>query len=89
MAEEAAEPSQLLEAKEEEELLMAALPEFEREMSPRERDVFKARFVSGAPSTLAQTGAKLGVSAERVRQIEENLADRLRTKVASRAARGR
>jgi len=69
--------------------LMAALPEFEREMSPRERDVFKARFVSGAPSTLAQTGAKLGVSAERVRQIEENLADRLRTKVASRAARGR
>ena len=88
MAEEAVEPSALLEAREEEELLMAALPEFEREMSPRERDVFHARFVSESPSTLAQTGAKLGVSAERVRQIEEKLADRLRTKVATRAARG-
>jgi len=89
VAEEALEPSELLEAREEEELLMAALPEFEREMTPRERDVFNARFVADAPRTLAQTGAKLGVSAERVRQIEEKLADRLRTKVAARAARGR
>jgi RNA polymerase sigma factor (sigma-70 family) len=89
VAEEALEPSQLLEAREEEELLMAALPEFERELSPRERDVFQARFASESQSTLAQTGAKLGVSAERVRQIEADLADRLRNRVASRAARGR
>jgi len=89
MAEESLEPSELLAAREEEELLMATLPEFEREMSPRERDVFNARFASESPGTLAQTGARLGVSAERVRQIEEKLASRLRTKVASRAARGR
>jgi RNA polymerase sigma-32 factor len=89
MAEEASEPSELIEAREEEEQLMAALPEFEREMSARERDVFNARFVSGSPRTLAQTGARLGLSAERVRQIEENLASRLRTKVEARAARGR
>ncbi len=89
MAEESVGASDLLAAREEEALLLAALPEFEREMSPRERDVFKARFASEAPSTLAQTGAKLGVSAERVRQIEEKLTDRLRSKVASQAARGR
>jgi RNA polymerase sigma-32 factor len=89
MAEETAAPSDLIAAREEEELLEAALPEFKREMSPRERDVFNARFASESPSTLAQTGARLGVSAERVRQIEEELADRLRTKVASRTARGR
>ncbi len=84
MAEESLEPSELLAAREEEELLMAALPEFEREMSPRERDVFHARFASESPSTLAQTGARLGVSAERVPQIEEKLASRLRSKVAAR-----
>ncbi len=88
MAEESLEPSELLEARENEEQLMAALPEFERELSPRERDVFTARFGSEPPKTLAQTGARLGVSAERVRQIEEKLADRLRTKVVARAARG-
>jgi RNA polymerase sigma-32 factor len=89
MAEDASEPSELLEAREEEELLMAALPEFEREMSPRERHVFNARFASDSPRTLAQTGARLGLSAERVRQIEESLTSRLRVKVAARVARGR
>ena len=58
-------------------------------LTSRERDVFKARFASQSPRTLAQTGARLGVSAERVRQIEEQLADRLRAKVVTRAARRR
>ncbi len=89
MAEESAEASELLAAHEEEALLMAALPEFEREMSPRERDVFNARFASDASATRAQTGARLGLSGERVRQIEESLTERLRVKVASHLARGR
>jgi RNA polymerase sigma-32 factor len=87
MAQQSAEASELFEAREEEALLVAMLPELEREMSPRERDVFNARFASDSSATLAQTGARLGLSGERVRQIEEKLTARLRSKVASRVGR--
>ena len=87
MVEETVEASDSqIEAREEEELLKAALPEFERDLTARERSVFSARFASQSPATLAQTGAKLGLSAERVRQIEQDLTDRLRTKVTSSPA---
>src|SRR5581483_10683536 len=62
MAQGSVEASEILEAREEEALLAATLPEFEREMSAREREVFNARFASNSPATLAQTGARLGLS---------------------------
>jgi hypothetical protein len=87
MVEETVEASDSqAEAREEEELLKAALPEFERDLTARERSVFNARFASQFPATLAQTGAKLGLSAERVRQIEQELTDRLRIRVTSSLA---
>ena len=49
-----------------------ALPE-------RERDVVELRFGLGGrePTPLRETGRRLGISAERVRQIEEDALERL------------
>jgi RNA polymerase primary sigma factor len=49
-------------------------------MSPREREVLDMRFglVDGKPHTLAEAAIKLGVSRERIRQIEEVALRKLR-----------
>ena len=80
-------PDALMEARQEHDRLTAALPEFERGLTPRERDIFRSRLFSERPSTLMKKGAELGLSAERVRQIERALTDRLRAQLADGAAR--
>ncbi len=67
--------------------LAAVLPAFEQRLTPREREIFRARLVSDEPSTLSRTGLELGLSAERIRQIERDLTDRLRAEVADDAPR--
>jgi RNA polymerase primary sigma factor len=62
--------------------------EFEKErvdnllemMTEREREVLDMRFglIDGKPNTLAEVGAKLGVSRERIRQIEDEALKKLR-----------
>jgi hypothetical protein len=67
-------------------LLEAAL----RGLSDRDREVVKARlgFVGdGTPQTLAALGQRLGVSRERVRQIQARGLRRMRTQVPARALR--
>jgi RNA polymerase sigma-32 factor len=82
-------PDALMEARQDHDRLTAALPEFERRLTPRERDIFRSRLFSERPSTLMQKGSDLGLSAERVRQIERDLTDRLRAQLADGAtARG-
>lgn len=51
------------------------------ELNPRERDVIKLRFglVDGKPSTLEQSGQRLGLGRERVRQIEMRAMRKLRS----------
>src|SRR5207245_1213994 len=51
----------------------------ERKLNRTERDVVELRFGLGGrePTPLRETGRKLGISAERVRQIEEDALERL------------
>jgi RNA polymerase sigma factor (sigma-70 family) len=87
---ETATPADLLfEEQQDRARLAAVLPAFEQRLTPREREIFRARLVSDEPSTLSRTGLELGLSAERIRQIERDLTDRLRAQIADDASRAR
>ncbi|HTE62523.1 MAG TPA: sigma-70 family RNA polymerase sigma factor [Solirubrobacteraceae bacterium] len=59
--------------------LVADLPELLEELDERDRRILRDRFGLGAANrTLAQVGASLGISAERVRQLEQAALERLR-----------
>ncbi len=79
----------LMEAQQDRARLAAVLPAFEQRLTPREREIFHARLISDEPSTLSRTGLELGLSAERVRQIERDLTDRLRAQIAGDASLAR
>jgi RNA polymerase sigma-32 factor len=49
-----------------------------RRLDPRERRIVHARFLSDEPCTLEALGKELGVSKERVRQLEVRVRDKLR-----------
>ena len=53
------------------------------ELSPREQMIVRERWSGDDPVTLECLGLKLGVSKERVRQIEERARTKLRTRLAS------
>jgi RNA polymerase sigma factor (sigma-70 family) len=63
-------------------LLVQELPALLRGLDERERSILCERFGLGCPErTLREVGVHLGVSAERVRQLEERALDKLRTAV--------
>ncbi|MEO5367288.1 MAG: RNA polymerase sigma factor RpoH [Magnetococcus sp. WYHC-3] len=51
-------------------------------LDPREREIVLARVMSERPATLEDLGVRLGVSRERVRQLEKRALDKLRTALA-------
>ena len=59
----------------------AAIRDALGELSERERLIVKERMMNDEPSTLQELGSILGVSKERVRQIEERVKDKLGRKL--------
>jgi RNA polymerase sigma-32 factor len=56
----------------------AAVSEALEHLTDRERTIVRERLMSDDPVTLSELGARLGVSKERVRQIEERAIGKLR-----------
>jgi RNA polymerase primary sigma factor len=64
-------------------LSAAEVPRLLGHLSLRERGVIEARFGLGGPElTLRELGQSMGVSAERVRQIEQTALEKMRTKTS-------
>jgi len=59
----------------------AAVTEALGELTDRERMIVRERLMSDDPRTLQELGERLGVSKERVRQIEERACDKLRVRL--------
>jgi RNA polymerase primary sigma factor len=70
--------------------LRASLQEILQSLSPREVRILQLRYglVDGKTNTLEEIGNKLGVTRERVRQIETKALNRLRHPVRSRRLKG-
>jgi RNA polymerase sigma-32 factor len=56
-----------------------------KRLDKRERRIVQARFLSEEPRTLEELGKELGVSKERVRQLEVRVRDKLRTALSDLA----
>jgi RNA polymerase sigma-32 factor len=71
-------PEEIASARSEGELQKTAVRSALRKLDRRERRIVNARFLSDEPCTLEALGRELGVSKERVRQLEVRVRDKLR-----------
>jgi len=81
-------PDDLQESAELRDIFGRELAEFRRELAPRDRKLFDARFMGDEQPSLREIGAVLSVSRERARQLEQRLLDRLRQRVEHQLHRG-
>ena len=83
----AAEPSQILEDEESERLQKSDLCDALEELDPRSRRIIEARWLREDKSaTLHDLAAEFGVSAERIRQIEQKALTRMKSALATAGA---
>lgn len=62
------------------------LDEAMNSLSEREREIVRQRFLTKRPATLSKLGAALGVSRERIRQLQVRAEGKLRAQLAARVA---
>jgi RNA polymerase sigma-32 factor len=84
LADPCPDPESLLMEIGEREQKKAALDQALAELSPRERAILEARFLSEEQKTLDELAAIFRVSRERIRQIEQRALQRLRMKMCAR-----
>jgi RNA polymerase sigma-32 factor len=87
LAADDAEPAQVLEEEETSQLRSAGLAQALELLDPRSRRIIEARWLAEKdPATLHDLAAELGVSAERVRQIEVKALAKMKDVIARKAA---
>jgi RNA polymerase sigma-32 factor len=79
------QPDHLAENHELRRVVREAATEFSAGLRGRDLELFRRRWLTDEPSTLAAVGEGFGISRERARQIEKRLLDRFREFLASRA----
>ncbi len=82
LSDESPSPEDLLSSRDEIEGVRGALEAALSRLSDRERHIVQARFMKEDPPTLEQLGHELGVSKERVRQLEARACQKLRGELA-------
>ncbi|MEJ2175931.1 MAG: RNA polymerase sigma factor RpoH [bacterium] len=84
LADQDAEPSQLLEAEQTEQVRAAGLAKALDSLDPRSRRIVEARWLREKDTaTLHELAAEFSVSAERIRQIEAKALEKMRKAIAS------
>jgi RNA polymerase sigma-32 factor len=86
MPSEVSTPEELWLARTQAEATRTAVRGAMRRLDKRERRIAHARFLSDEPSTLEELGKELGVSKERVRQLEVRVRDKLKGALGAFAA---
>jgi len=86
-ADPAAEPSQVLEAAQEEDVQTAALKQALGALDPRSRRIVESRWLKEKdPATLHELAAEFKVSAERIRQIEAKAMEKMKKFMLAQSA---
>jgi len=86
-ADEAAEPSRVLEAAQEDDVQNAGLRKALEALDPRSRRIVESRWLNEKnPATLHDLAAEFKVSAERIRQIEAKAMDKMKKAMLAEAA---
>lgn len=78
MAHDGPTPEELVSGRDEEQHRQRRFKEALKTLDPRELEILRARHLTEEPATLAVLSEKLGVSRERVRQLEERATAKLR-----------
>ena len=81
LADDARSPEEEACLADEREQLHAAIERVVSELPPREQRIVQRRWLAEEPETLETLGVALGVSKERVRQIEERAKKRVRERL--------
>lgn len=74
-------PEDLLLREEDARWIARALAEAISRLDPREQWIIRGRYMSGSPRTRTAIGQELGISRERVRQIEERAKEKMRKRL--------
>lgn len=63
-------------------IIERALPEFKKELNPKELKILETRILSDEPKTLQEVADQFGLTRERARQIEAKLIEKLRKRLS-------
>ena len=86
LAYEDQDPADLVIEEQHNEVMTAEMQSAMEDLSDRERDILQSRWLTDEKETLHNLSARLGISAERVRQVEQDAMRKIRERIESRLA---